>query len=146
MPSSESPCHHCVNLPTKSSMWRSKYTPVRSCASRLICKDSTCDDNHARHVMAPFIAVKRAVIRIRARFVEFMAKGLSRRERGRGPGTVIRRHCVGAFFVLPDHFRSGFDGGRLRLELVIGENDLGSSGRLLLESFPFVLRERGRGA
>src|SRR5215468_7199959 len=109
-------------------------------------KDSTGDVNHARHVMTVFTAVKRAVIRILTRLVEFLAVSLSRRERGRGPRAIIRRYRMGSFFVLPDNFRSGFDGYRLRLELVVGDGDFGFAGRFLLGSHALLLGERGRGA
>src|SRR5262245_1642309 len=95
-------------------------------------KDSTGNVNHARHVMTVFTAVKRAVIRILTRLVEFVAVSLSRRKRGRGPGVIIRRYRVSSFFVIPGHFRSGFDGYCLRLEIVIGDGDFGFAGRFLL--------------
>jgi len=49
--------------------------------------------------MTVFTAVKRAVIRILTRLVEFLAVSLSRRERGRGPGAIIRRYRMGSVVV-----------------------------------------------
>src|SRR5262245_48565855 len=96
--------------------------------------------------MTVFTAVKRAVIGILTRLVEFVAVSLFRRERGRGPGAIIRRYRVGSFFVIPDNFRSGFDGYCLRLELVVGDGDFGFAGRFPLGRHALLLGERGRGA
>src|SRR5215475_887978 len=96
--------------------------------------------------MPAFTAVKRAVIKILPRLVEFLAVSLSSSERGSGPGAIIRRYSVGSFFVLPRHFRSGFDGYRLRLELVVCYGDFGSAGRFHLRRHALLLGERGCGA
>src|SRR5262245_10079652 len=91
--------------------------------------------------MPAFTAVKRAVIKILPRLVEFLAVSLSSSERGSGPGAIIRRYSVGSFFVLPRHFRSGFDGYRLRLELIQVRR---SGGVAYQDDVHFIVRRRPR--